>query len=132
MNVEFRNPDGLNKPVPYSHTVIIEASKIAFISGQIAVDENNKLVGPNDFRAQAEQVFRNLNAVVRGVGATMTDIVKITIYIPNYDSTAHYEVLRKVRKEHFGEHAPVSTLIGVQSLVGEEFLLEIDAVVVIA
>jgi enamine deaminase RidA (YjgF/YER057c/UK114 family) len=131
MPKEFKNPDGLNKPIPYTHTVTVTGDKIAFISGQIALDEANNLVGRGDFRAQLEQVFRNLTAAAQGVGGTLADIVKINVYIVNYDRERHYELLGEVREKYFGDHAPVSTLIGVQALASDGFLVEIEAVVVI-
>ena len=60
------NPPELGTPPGYSQIVDISASRIIFISGQTALDQDGNLVGKNDFAAQAAQVFRNLAAGATG------------------------------------------------------------------
>ena len=60
------NPPELGTPPGYSQIVDIGASRIIFISGQTALDQDGNLVGKNDFAAQAAQVFRNLAAGATG------------------------------------------------------------------
>ena len=131
MGKEFSNPEGLYEPRAYSHVITVTGGKIAFISGQIAFDSAGELVGKDDFRAQVQQVFKNLELAVQGVGGSLNDIIKITIFIPNYDLAVHRPILNEVRSAVFGNHAPASSLVGVQALVFPEILIEIEAVAVI-
>jgi 2-iminobutanoate/2-iminopropanoate deaminase len=65
---------------PYSQA--IQAGEWVFCSGQLALDpRSGELVGEGDVRAEAEQVLRNLDAVLRGAGATRNDVVKATVYL---------------------------------------------------
>jgi enamine deaminase RidA (YjgF/YER057c/UK114 family) len=131
MPKEFVNPDGLYEPGVYTHVITVTGGKVAFISGQIAYNQKGELVGAGDFRAQATQVMKNLETAVQSVGGNVTDIVKINIYIVNYDQNVHRPILGEVRKEIFGGHAPASTLIGIQALAFKELMLEIEAIAII-
>ncbi|NIS18490.1 MAG: RidA family protein, partial [Thermoplasmata archaeon] len=57
-----------------------------YIAGQVAWDAGNDLVGRDDFEAQTRQVFTNLVAALDAVGATLEDLVKITIYVVDHDT----------------------------------------------
>src|SRR5207248_8664462 len=69
------NPPTLSKPTGYTHVVEATAGKTVYISGQIAFDNEGKLVGEGDMKAQAEQVFKNLQAALSAAGATFKDVV---------------------------------------------------------
>ena len=64
--VKFRNPTSVSTPKGYSHSVEIdlENCKMLLISGQVALDEQGKLVGKNDLAKQTEQVFLNIKTIV--------------------------------------------------------------------
>jgi enamine deaminase RidA (YjgF/YER057c/UK114 family) len=56
-------------------------AKPRFIAGQTAFDAQGNVVGVGDFRAQAEQTYRNLKVTLDAVGAGPEDIVKVTNYV---------------------------------------------------
>src|SRR4051794_22335811 len=63
--VRFSNPATMAKPgSTYSQVVEVTGGKTVYIAGQVALDTSGTLVGPNDFRAQVEQVFKNIKAAV--------------------------------------------------------------------
>ena len=65
--------------------------------------------------------------------ATFKDVVKMNTYIVNFQPETDLPIFRKVRKEFLGtENYPVSTLVGVESLGRNEWLIEIEAIAVIA
>src|SRR5262245_26768684 len=68
-------------PAGYSHIVEARGGRTLYLSGQIALDREGKLVGANDFRAQIKQVFANLNARLTEAGAAFKDVVKLNFYI---------------------------------------------------
>ncbi len=127
METKHVNPDTLLNPRGYSHVVTVEgARRLAFISGQVAVDKEGKVVG-SDLKTQFKQAAENLVAALAAVGATTADVVKINTYIVNYKSS-DYGALRETRASLFPNHPPASTLIGVQALAFEGLLVEIEAV----
>ena len=64
------NPPDLAPPTGYSHVAEVRGGKLVFVAGQVALDQKGALVGPGDYRAQAEQVFRNLERALAAAGAT--------------------------------------------------------------
>lgn len=68
---------------------------------------------PEDFSAQVQAAFHNLEAVLKAAGAELTDVVEITTY--QLDMTKFNDVV-DVRAEVFGEHRPTWTAVGVKEL----------------
>src|SRR4051812_36823134 len=81
--VKRTNPPALSVPTGYTHIVEVTGPvKTIYISGQIAYDKDGKIAGaPGDMKAQAEQVFKNLEAALTAAGATFSDVVKMNSYI---------------------------------------------------
>src|SRR3954447_17995856 len=81
--VKRTNPPALSAPTGYTHVVEVTGpAKTIYISGQIAYDKDGKIVGaPGDMKAQAEQVFKNLQVALTAAGATFADVVKMNSYI---------------------------------------------------
>jgi enamine deaminase RidA (YjgF/YER057c/UK114 family) len=132
MKKQFINPPTLSTPTGYTHVVAIEGGgKLIYISGQVSFDKNGTLVGKGDFNAQARQVHENLVAALAAAGAKPADVVKINSYVVNY-KPEHRAALREIRGPIFGkDHPPASTLVGVQALALEDFLLEVEAIAAI-
>ncbi len=127
MKKEFLSPSTLGKPVGYSQLVTVQGGTLVLLSGQIPVNPQNELVGGNDLAAQTRQVFENIGLALKSVGASFTDVVKLTYYIVNYKFEDRQTIL-KIRDEYVAlERPPASTLIGVQGLALPEFLIEIEA-----
>ena len=125
----YINPPGLSKPTGYTHVVLAADGRTVYIAGQVAYDSTGTLVGPGDFRAQAERVFANLRIALASAGATFSDVVKMTTYITNIANVA---TLREIRGKHLDPaRPPANTLVGVATLARPEFLLEIEAVAVL-
>src|ERR1051326_5607310 len=76
--VKRTNPPTLSRPTGYTHVVEVAGPvKTVYISGQIALDRAGNLVGQGDMKAQAEQVFKNLEAAPGAAGAKVSDGLKI-------------------------------------------------------
>ena len=134
MGREFINPPDLpNWEQAFSQLVVVPngAGKTVYISGQVSVDKDKKLIGAGDLGAQARQALRNLDTALQAVGATAADVVKLNIYVKNYkpgDAAPVGEALRNFSPQG---KMPASTWLGVQSLAEEGFLVEVDAVAVV-
>ena len=115
-------------PLGYSHIVEVRSGRTFYIAGQLALDQNGKLVGPGDFRAQVKQVFENLKIRLEEVGAAFKDVVKLNYYLTD---ASDLQALRETRDSYINtENPPASTLVVVKQLVREEFLVEIEAIAV--
>jgi enamine deaminase RidA (YjgF/YER057c/UK114 family) len=125
--VERINPDALMKPTGYTHVVRVEGGRLVFVAGQVALDKAGNVVGKGDLGAQARQVFANLESALAAAGASPKDVVKLVIYVVGYDSS-RIPLLREARQAFLaGAEPPASTLVGVQALAREDFLIEIEA-----
>ena len=123
------NPPELGAPPGYSQVVEIRAGRLVVIAGQTALDRDGRLIGKDDFAAQAAQVFLNLGAALQSVGCSASDLVKLTVFLRNMSDLAAY---REARNRFFGTvtppAAPAVTLIEVSKLYGPDFLIEIEAI----
>jgi len=125
-HIKRTNPPTLSKPTGYTHVVeTVGAVKTVYISGQIAFDGNGNVVGAGDMKAQAEQVFKNLETALRAAGATFGDVVKMNSYTTDMSKVAD---VREVRARYFGANAPASTFVEVKGLVRPELMLEIEVI----
>ena len=109
----------------YSSGLVVEGKRLAFISGQLAVDEGGKLVGAGDMAAQTRQTFANIERLVRQAGGTMANVVKITAFLTDLTEYATYS---QVRREVFEPNFPTSSAVQVAGLVIEGALIEIEAI----
>jgi enamine deaminase RidA (YjgF/YER057c/UK114 family) len=123
------NPDGLGKPLgPYSHIARVKAAEFLFIAGQTGTDASGT-TSP-DFDAQCTQVFANIGAALASQGAGFANIVELTTYLVHSQDIAK---LMQYRAREFprlfaGDAYPPNTLLVVDRLVREEFLIEVSAV----
>ena len=129
--IEIYSPPELAKPVgPYNHVATASHAKLIFVAGQVAVDKSGKLVGENDFGKQCGQVFANLEAALKWAGASWANVVQsITYIVRASDIAGLYEYrLREFPKMFPGNRYPPNTLLVVNRLVNERYLLEIQAI----
>jgi reactive intermediate/imine deaminase len=122
----FLSPDTLPAPFGYSHVVEVRAGRLVFVSGQVPLDTEGRLVGPGDFEAQTRQVFANLGAALKAADASWSDVVKVTYFVRDVGNIV---ALRSIRDEYLDtEHPPASTLVEVSGLFRDDVLIEIEAV----
>jgi enamine deaminase RidA (YjgF/YER057c/UK114 family) len=117
----FINPAG-----GYTQVVTAEdrGVKTVYVSGQVGRGA--------DLRAHAESAFSGVAEQLAAAGATMRDVVKIRIYVADFDP-ADYGAISAARLAAFPEDAwPVSTMLGVNALAREELRVEIEATAVVA
>jgi enamine deaminase RidA (YjgF/YER057c/UK114 family) len=130
MNKQYLNPKELGAaPKFYSHAVSLAGSaKLIYVSGQVSWGADGRVVGAGDMRAQCEQVFKNLTAVLAAGGAGWGDIIKMNSYMVNLNAD-NVATFRESRAAYLkAGQMPASTLVGVTSLVQPELLLEVEVV----
>jgi enamine deaminase RidA (YjgF/YER057c/UK114 family) len=122
------NPPTMPAPTGYSYAIKKSGTPV-FISGQVALDADGKLVGENDAEAQTEQVLKNLETVVKACGGTLDDVVKITVFVtdPSYRPAVAAARLKWFKQGEW----PASTYLVVSALAVPTMLVEIEAVAMI-
>jgi enamine deaminase RidA (YjgF/YER057c/UK114 family) len=132
MEINYINPPSLCPTFGWTHVATVSGGKTIYISGQVSVNERGEVVGKGDMRLQTEQTFRNVERALAAAGATFRDVVKTNLYVVGL-KPEHVPIIREVRARFIAaDHPPVSTLVGISALVGPEWMIEIEAVAVIA
>jgi enamine deaminase RidA (YjgF/YER057c/UK114 family) len=122
------SPDGVFPAAQYSH-VVLGSGRFVAIAGQLALDEEGKIVGEGDPEAQARQVFENLRRCLAAAGATFDDVVKVTYFVTDM---AHMPAIRAARFAYIPDgRLPAASAVQVAALVRPEFLMEVEAFAVV-
>jgi enamine deaminase RidA (YjgF/YER057c/UK114 family) len=127
----FINPSTIPATRGYTHVVETQSpSRTVYISGQLGMTPDGKFAGSlGDFRAQAEQCFKNLKLALAEVGATFEHVVKVTAF---FTDMAHLPIYFEVRDSYVNTKAPpASTAIQIAKLAREPALFEIEAITVV-
>ena len=128
-NILFLNPDSLGRPiVPYSNITRVKASEFLFIAGQVGMDKSGKT--PADFEGQCAQVFANIGAALASQGASFANLVEFTTYLVHSQDIPKFMAYRtrEFPKLFAGGAYPPNTLLMIDRLVQEQFLIEVSAV----
>jgi 2-iminobutanoate/2-iminopropanoate deaminase len=123
--------NALRKPVGvFSQATMVEAKgRLVFISGMTARRPDGSIAGIGDISEQTRQVCENIKAAVEAAGGTLDDICRVDVYVRNME---HFEAIHKVRKEYFKPPLPASTMVEVTKMVSPDYLIEINAIAVVA
>jgi len=129
--IKHINPEGLATSPAYTHVVTARPGTVIWVAGQVAQNAKGEVVGKGDLKAQLNQVWENIRTALAASGATFRDVVKITQYVVNYKLAMRAD-LREARQRFMGAgDPPAATLVGVQSLATEDWLVEIEVTAVI-
>ena len=102
-------------------------SDFVFVSGQLALDEQGKLVGAGDVVAQAEQVFANIAAILAEADSNLSDVVDVKVYLIDINDISR---IAPVRRRFFGDRRPASTAVQIGGLVMPDALIEVSAIAI--
>lgn len=108
----------------YSQAVI--ADKTIYVSGQLPLDPKTNEFAPGGFKAQASQVFSNLKNILAEAGYTLSDAVKVTVYLQDL---ANFAALNEVYAEFFKEPYPARVAFQVAALP-KSAMIEADLIAV--
>jgi 2-iminobutanoate/2-iminopropanoate deaminase len=110
------------------------AQTILFISGQIDWDDQGKPGHPGDFNAQAHEVLRALKAQVEAGGGTMSNLVKLNVYLTDsryLNDSRYLAEFRAIRQQYLGTKMPAGAIVVVQSLFTPGCLIEAEGIAVL-
>lgn len=119
------NPDPMEQ---FNISQGFRVGDLVIVSGQTANNEYGVLIGENNFDEQAEQVFRNLDKVLKAGGASLDSVIKVTIYLTDM---SYFPKIVELRKQYFSKPYPADTIVEINALASPEFMIEIEAVALV-
>jgi enamine deaminase RidA (YjgF/YER057c/UK114 family) len=130
-HVKIYSPDRLGKPLgQYNHVTRVKANEFLFIAGMLSSNRQGDVVGVGDFDAQCVQVFANIEAALESAGAGWSNVVQFTTYLVHSQSIPQFMQFRLRTFPKFfptGSYPP-NTLLIVDRLVKEDFLVEVQTI----
>ena len=97
----------------YSQAVAVTGGTTIYLSGQIPLVPETMEVAEGDIEAQIHQVFKNLTAVCEASKGSLSDIVKLNIFLTDLNNFA---TLNEIMSSYFVEPYPARAAIGVNEL----------------
>ncbi|HEX6192889.1 MAG TPA: RidA family protein [Chitinophagaceae bacterium] len=99
------------------------------VTGTVAVDDNNQLVGSNDAYAQTRFIIEKIERVLARAGATLNDVVRTRMFVTDI---SRWEEYGKAHGEFFHKIKPCTSMIEVKGLIAPEYLIEIEATAILS
>lgn len=133
-DINIYNPDALGPPMgQYTHVTRVKASEYLFIAGMLSGDSAGNIIGEGDFEAQTQQVFDNIEAALKSAGASWSNVVQFTTYLVHSQDIPKFMDfrLRQFPKMFTNGVYPPNTLLMVDRLVKESFLVEVQTIAAI-
>jgi len=124
---EIINPKNVHWPFGYTH--VTKVGDTVWVSGQLPLDQDGKIVGKGDMAVQTNKTYENLQKCLESVGATLRDIVMLGIYVTDLD--AFDKETAEIRKKYFGKYRPSTTGIEVSRFYFPDAMIEVEATAVI-
>ncbi len=127
MSFKVIQPETVHDTTVFAYSHAVRMGDLIFVAGEVPRDRNGALVGKGDVRAQTEQVFENLKAVLEAAGSGLDKVGKVTVFTTSLE---YRPIIHEIRSRIFQEvgHLPASTLAVVTSLADPDWLVEIEAV----
>ena len=121
------NPPELPRPTGFTHGIVVTGGRLLMLAGQDASDREGRIVGPGDMVAQYEQVISNLKTVVEHAGGSLSDIIKLNIYVTDRELyRARLREIGVVHRAFFGHYYPALALFEVRGLFNPDALIEME------
>jgi enamine deaminase RidA (YjgF/YER057c/UK114 family) len=131
VQINIYNLAELGSPMgQYSHVTRVKASEFLFIAGMVAGDSKGEIIGDGDFEAQAAQAFANIAAALKSADAGWSNVVQFTTYLVHSQDIPKFMAFRQREfpKMFVNGKYPPNTLLMVDRLVKEPFLIEVQAI----
>ena len=112
----------------FSTAIEAPAGRTVYVSGLTSRNKAGDIVGKGDIRVQTETILTNMQIILEEVGATMGDIVKLTVFIRDMEL---FDEIHDIRRSYFEAPYPASSMVEVSMLADPDLLIEIEAVAVV-
>jgi enamine deaminase RidA (YjgF/YER057c/UK114 family) len=130
-DIRIYNPEALGAPLgQYTHMTRVRANEFLFIAGMLSASKDGSIIGVEDFDAQTQQVFANIEAALSSAGATFANVVQFTTYLVHSQDIPKFMRfrLREFPRLFPNGIYPPNTLLMVDRLVQEPFLIEVQTI----
>jgi enamine deaminase RidA (YjgF/YER057c/UK114 family) len=94
------------------------------VSGTTATHGSGHVVGKQDAAVQTTYILDKITASIKALGGKLEDVVRTRIYLTNADD---WQAVSKVHGSYFGQIRPANTMLQVAALIGDGYLVEIEA-----
>jgi 2-iminobutanoate/2-iminopropanoate deaminase len=123
--------DRIGKPSGhFSQAIAADArGRLVFISGMTSKRADGGVAGVGDIEAQTRQTCENVKAAVEAAGGTMADICRVDVFVK---SMADFDVIHQVRRQYFPDPPPASTMVQITGFTHPDYLIEMNAIAVVA
>ena len=112
--------------VGYSRAVRV--GNIIEVTGTVAVDDNNEVVGKEDPYEQTRFVIQKIEAVLHRAGASLKDVVRTRMFVTDISKWEEYG---RAHGEFFKSIKPCTSMIEIRALIDPAFLIEIEATAIV-
>ena len=112
--------------VGYSRAVKI--GNVVEVTGTVAVDENNNLVGGNNAYEQAKFIIQKIEKILQKAGASLNDVARTRMFVTDI---SRWEEYGKAHGEFFKDIRPCTTMVEVSKLISPEYLIEIEVTAIL-
>ena len=129
--IKIYNLPELGTPLgQYSQIARVRAGEFLFIAGMVSTDASGNLVGEADFLAQCKQTFANIEAALRSANAGWDSVVQFTTYLVHSQDIGKFMDFRRREFPAMFKNGvyPPNTLLMIDRLVKEGFLIEVQTV----
>jgi 2-iminobutanoate/2-iminopropanoate deaminase len=110
--IGFISSDQAPKAIgPYSQATTV--GELIFTAGQIALDPVSMEVVKGGITEQTEQVFKNLDAVLKAAGSSLSKVVKTNVFLADM---AEFQAMNEVYAKAFGSHRPARSTVAAAGL----------------
>jgi enamine deaminase RidA (YjgF/YER057c/UK114 family) len=122
----YRDDGGWQREAGYSRAV--RRGDIIVVSGTTAHGPDGGALHPGDTAAQARLILGRIEAALTALGGSLSDVVRTGVYLA---PGASWDQAARAHRDVFGAIAPACTMLYVAGLIGDDFLVEIEAQAVV-
>jgi enamine deaminase RidA (YjgF/YER057c/UK114 family) len=98
------------------------------VTGTVAVDENNEVVGKGDAHAQTKYIIEKIGKVLERAGGSLKDVVRTRMFVTDI---SRWEEYGRAHGEFFKDIRPCTTMVEVSALIAPEYLIEVEATAIL-
>ncbi|MDA0240535.1 MAG: RidA family protein [Proteobacteria bacterium] len=131
ITIERHRPEFLHNKPHFTNLIVTEGGRTVHLSGLLAATKDGKLMGAGDLGAQMAYIFGTIRDALETVGATPAHVVRQRIFIVGMKQE-HRAAVAKAMNDFYGDGgSATSTCVGVEALLTDGALVEIDVTAVI-
>ena len=107
---------------------VVKMGNIIEVAGTVATDEKGNVIGKDDAYMQTKYIIQKIQRLLSQAGASLHDVVRTRMFVTDI---TRWEEYGKAHGEYFGVIKPVTSMIEVKALIGQDYLIEIETTAII-